>query len=141
MTYLEANRRYIQIGLQAFVFRENLLLMGIRKNAFAAGTYGVPGGRLEFGESFDETIARELLEETGMTVTSSRLFGVCNNTFPEGSHHVQLGFVVECGSDVPENLEPEKCIGWEFININTLPNNINPATLGLLQQFLELVSK
>ena len=40
------------------------------------GTWGTPGGGMNFGETFAEAAAREVLEETGLTVGNLSLFGI-----------------------------------------------------------------
>jgi len=53
------------------------------------GLWGIPGGRIEPGESVERTAVREIREETGLTVRVTRLFGVYSGsrarlvTFPE----------------------------------------------------------
>jgi 8-oxo-dGTP pyrophosphatase MutT (NUDIX family) len=42
----------------------------------AVGAHVLPGGRREAGETLAQTLERELLEETGWTVTSPRMIGV-----------------------------------------------------------------
>ncbi len=43
--------------------RDNEILMG-----YLDGTYQFPGGHVEEGETFSETLYREVLEETGITI-------------------------------------------------------------------------
>jgi hypothetical protein len=51
------------------------LLLVLRGRAPSAGTWSVPGGRVEAGESDADATAREVLEETGMRVEVGRLAG------------------------------------------------------------------
>jgi len=51
------------------------LLLVLRGRAPSAGTWSVPGGRVETGESYVEATAREVLEETGVRVDGGRLVG------------------------------------------------------------------
>jgi ADP-ribose pyrophosphatase YjhB (NUDIX family) len=49
--------------------RHRLLLVR-RANPPAAGTWSLPGGRVETGESDAEAVVREVAEETGLSVTA-----------------------------------------------------------------------
>ena len=51
------------------------LLMIKRGREPGAGLWSIPGGRIEPGESDAEALAREMLEETGLTVRVGRLLG------------------------------------------------------------------
>jgi 8-oxo-dGTP diphosphatase len=57
---MEENRPKVGIGV--FIFKDGKFLMGCRKGTHGAGTWSVPGGHLEFGESFEECAEREALE-------------------------------------------------------------------------------
>ena len=43
-----------------------------RLGSHGAGTYALPGGHLEMGESWEACAAREVLEETGLEVSGLR---------------------------------------------------------------------
>jgi 8-oxo-dGTP pyrophosphatase MutT (NUDIX family) len=69
------NKRIILNGCIAFI--ENPLgeiLMQQRKYPY--GKWGLPGGLMELGESTEETIKREVYEETGLSLGKLTLFGV-----------------------------------------------------------------
>jgi ADP-ribose pyrophosphatase YjhB (NUDIX family) len=51
------------------------LLLVLRGRAPSAGTWSIPGGRVEAGESDPEATAREVLEETGVRVEVGPLAG------------------------------------------------------------------
>ena len=54
-----------------FVLRDGKVPL-LRRSAheYLGGLWEIPSGGVEAGESFDEALAREFLEETGLTVTS-----------------------------------------------------------------------
>ena len=49
-----------------------------------------PGGKIEAGESAEQALVRELQEEVGITVRSSRLFDTLEYQFPD--RHITLWF-------------------------------------------------
>jgi 8-oxo-dGTP diphosphatase len=51
------------------------LLLIKRGHDPGAGLWSLPGGRIEPGESDQQALAREVMEETGLTVQSRRLLG------------------------------------------------------------------
>ena len=54
---------------------EGRLLMIKRGHEPGAGLWSIPGGRIEPGETDAEAVAREMTEETGLTVQVGRLIG------------------------------------------------------------------
>ena len=73
------------------------LLLGRQKN-WPPRRWSVIAGFVEPGESLEQTVAREVLEETGVRVRSCRYVASQPWPFP-GS--LMLGFVAEAGPDVP----------------------------------------
>ncbi|WP_440085517.1 NUDIX hydrolase [Streptosporangium sp. LJ11] len=49
------------------------------------GLWSIPGGRVEPGESDPEAVAREVLEETGLTVVPGPLAGTVDRPGPGGA--------------------------------------------------------
>jgi len=110
-------------GVNVFVVRDGKLLLGKRKNVFGEGQWGLPGGHLEMGESITRAAARELKEETGLV---ARSFGFVNlvNDPQAAKHYVQIGFLADGVKGEPKLKEPERCYGWEWFDLNNLPENI-----------------
>ena len=49
---------------------------------YKPGTWDLPGGHLAIGESFEECLAREVEEETGLSDATQRLLGIRNSVGP-----------------------------------------------------------
>lgn len=71
------------------------LLMVQRGHEPAAGTWSVPGGRVEAGESDAEAVAREVLEETGLVVSPGELVGTVERLGPGGAIYEIFDYAAE----------------------------------------------
>jgi len=58
----------------AVVIKDNSVLLVRRANPPDAGFWGLPGGKIEFGERIEEAVVRELFEETGIRAASGPIF-------------------------------------------------------------------
>ena len=82
---------YPRVGVAVIVERNGQVLMMKRKNAHGAGTWAVPGGHLEFGETLEECAIRETLEEVGVEIGDIRFAGITNDVFSkEGRHYITI---------------------------------------------------
>ena len=84
------------VGLGVFVFRSRTniqLAWGLRKNSLGAGTWSLPGGHIEFSETFEQCAVRETLEETGLEIEGVRFFTALETFWSEDekkSHYVTI---------------------------------------------------
>jgi 8-oxo-dGTP pyrophosphatase MutT (NUDIX family) len=90
----------IRASVSAVIFdRRGRVLLQQRADG---GQWGLPGGSVEIGESLHDAVAREVREETGLTVSPRRLVGVYSRPelqvvrYPDGNawHYVNVCF--EC---------------------------------------------
>jgi 8-oxo-dGTP pyrophosphatase MutT (NUDIX family) len=58
-------RRHTHLGTYALVTRQDEVLLVLKSRGPYTGSWDLPGGRIEFGESPESALARELEEETG----------------------------------------------------------------------------
>ena len=64
------------------------LLLVLRGREPARGTWSIPGGRVEVGESDEEATVREVLEETGLAVRVGPLVGTVERDSPDDTLYV-----------------------------------------------------
>ena len=92
---------------------EEVLLTSIAPHAPGAGLWTLPGGGIDHGESVREALVREVHEETGLHVASSRLLGVDAERFigrsPAGVledfQAVRVVFAITVDSEEPRVVE------------------------------------
>jgi 8-oxo-dGTP diphosphatase len=60
------------------------LLLILRGHEPGYGLWSIPGGRIEPGETDEQAVIREVLEETGLVVTCGRLLGAVELAGPAG---------------------------------------------------------
>jgi len=61
------------------------LLLVLRANPPAQGTWSIPGGRVEPGEDDESAVVREVAEETGLVVSVNALVGSVERDAPDGN--------------------------------------------------------
>jgi 8-oxo-dGTP diphosphatase len=109
-----------RVGVGVIVVRRGLVLLGLRKGSHGAGSWALPGGHLEFGESVEHCAAREVREETGLEISEVASGTYSNDVFEE-KHYVTLFVVARSEAGEPAVLEPEKCSGWCWFRWSELP--------------------
>ncbi len=134
------------VGIGVIVVRNEEVLLGLRNpnrtdppgTMSGAGTWTLPGGKLERGETFEEATARETLEETGLLLTLDKLqvIHVSNDLTPE-SHFVTVGLRYE-GAVAGEATvrEPDKIIEWQWFPFYTLPEPLYLPSDRFIQNYL-----
>jgi len=114
---MEPTTQRPQVGIGVMVMREGKVLLGKRKGSHGAGEYAWPGGHLEAMESFADCAAREVMEETGMSIGPISLVRVLNLTAYAPKHYVDLAFAAEWKGGEPEVREPDKVESWDWYDV------------------------
>lgn len=131
--------KQVRVGLGVLLLQEGKILLGQRIGAHGANTWGLPGGHLEFGETFEECARRETLEETNLVVSGLSCVAVTNDVFAdEGKHYVTLFIQADQFSGELTLNEPEKCLAWQWFDWHDLPSPLFTPLINLKKQGFEL---
>jgi 8-oxo-dGTP diphosphatase len=112
------------VGVAILIWKDGKVVMYERRGSHGHGTWSIPGGHLEFGETWEECARREAMEEVGVKVKNIRLLGATNDIFPEeDKHYVSIWMEADLvGGEEPRSMEPGKVIGVELRSLKDLPS-------------------
>lgn len=120
---------------KAIVLHDNRILVNRCISKFGE-YYALPGGGQRHGELLTEAVRRELLEETGYTVTPMRLSGIYERVSPsrddEMSHKIYFVFLCRL-LDVPRQAPTEQDryqLGMDWLDIRAVrSSNLFPRAI------------
>jgi colanic acid biosynthesis protein WcaH len=115
-------------SVEAVIEMDGSLLFLKRRNSPAKGQWWFPGGRIHRGESFEETLRREVREETGLEIESYRFIKAYSRVFPE-RHDITIAYYCKCEKGKVEiDSEHSEC---KFFK--KLPEGLHPFLLETLK--------
>lgn len=102
--------RSIRFGVYAVLtYKDKYILIQKGKGPFK-GRWDLPGGKIDFGETPEQTLKREIKEETGLKLSGYKLLGVEAYTFEgksEEYHHVGVMYDAEAKGIKELKREPD----------------------------------
>ena len=133
------------IGAYGLVIKDNKILLIKKKGGPYDGKLDLPGGTIEFNESIEESLKRELLEEVGIEILDYNLFDVVSTNIKwiykdelvETKHIAILYLIKDYKNEIKENIEiteiNDDSMGAEYFDISKLTKKqlSNIALLGL----------
>ncbi|KAL2835973.1 hypothetical protein BJY01DRAFT_63055 [Aspergillus pseudoustus] len=97
----------------------NEFVIGARRHGSGTGLcWYLPGGTIEYGESFESCVVRKAMEQTGLGMDGLRFLTVTNDIIEsKGAHHVSAFYEGRVLSDAqPEILKPNKWFEWRWMS-------------------------
>jgi ADP-ribose pyrophosphatase YjhB (NUDIX family) len=86
--------KYPVVAVGAIVLEKGELLMVRRDREPAKGQWSLPGGRVEWGESLREAVAREVREETGVEIDVEGMAGIAERIVPDDEGDIEYHYVI-----------------------------------------------
>lgn len=112
-----------KVGLGVVIVREGKVLIGRRIGAHGANTWTIPGGHVEFGESWEACARRETKEEVGLDLENVLFLGVTDDyDIGEGKHYVTIFVKAESRQGEPRVCEPDKYVDLQWCPWERIPS-------------------
>ena len=144
----ELQNKKMGIGVGVMILKENKVLLGRRNDdpgkadseLHGEGTWTMPGGKMDFGETFEETGVREVMEEIGVKVDQDKLkfISVSNDRVPD-AHFATIGFLYQEFEGDVKVMEPDEITEWRWFDLDNLPEKIFFPSAKILKNYLDNV--
>lgn len=148
MEYYKYLRQYV--GHQPIILPGSVVIMINEKKEVLLqkrrdGYWGLPGGLMDLGESFEEVAKREVFEETGLVVGNLKLLSVnsgadCYLKVANGDElysATAVFYTEDIRGDLVINYEESE--GMEYFPLNQLPEQLIDNDKRSIEYFLETV--
>ena len=110
---------YIGVGTGAMVFNDRGEVLIGKRGSHATnevGKWEFPGGGVEFGETCEAEIVREIREEFNIEIEVVEMLDFANHILPEeGQHWVSITFIAQHVGGEPQILEPTKVEEFKWV--------------------------
>ncbi|MGC9307269.1 MAG: NUDIX domain-containing protein [Thermoplasmatota archaeon] len=112
--------RISRLTVDGVIISDGKLLLIRRGNPPFKDAWALPGGFVDYGETVEAAVRREVKEETGLTTSIQQLVGVYSDPHrdPRG-HTVSVVFLLAVESGTPEGGDDAVEAGW--FSLDELP--------------------
>lgn len=130
---MKRGKDYIGVSVGVMLFNEQgELFLALRGEGASneAGCWETPGGSVEFGETLEAALRREIREEYGIELEIEAQFPAADHLLPEeGQHWVATTFLARLPRGAqPRILEPHKCAALGWFALDRLPAPLSRIT-------------
>ncbi|MBY0160184.1 NUDIX hydrolase [Paenibacillus glucanolyticus] len=147
MGYVEELRAVV--GTRPLIFVGSVVIIKnecnqilLQKRKYPVGSWAIPGGLMELGESIEETAKREIKEETNLSIDNLKLI----NVYSGQDHYIKQPngdeFYVVVNAFFAEYFEGELIVNrsesleFEFIDLNEIPDSLAKSHKPIIRDFI-----
>jgi mutator protein MutT len=126
------------VGVGAVVLDGERVLLIRRGHAPLKGQWSLPGGGVEAGETLEQAIAREVLEETGLTIEVGPMVEVLDRISRDADgrveyHFVLIDFVCRPNGGVLRSASDAEDAAWVALS-DLARYEVAPVTISVIQK-------
>lgn len=133
-----AEKKYALVGIGVMVTNERgEVLLGLRHGSHGAGEWCFPGGKVDLGETMEETVKRETKEETNLEVADLELISLTNEMryLKDGKQFVVIGFKANSHQGELKLANPERFHKWGWFSLDNLPSPLFEGTELMIRNY------
>ena len=133
-------KKYVRGGFGVLLEKDGKVLLGLRHpdpdkaaSSFrSAGEWTLPGGKLDWGEEFEDGAVREVEEETGIRIKDPEVISVhnCKNAH---AHFMTVGLIAHEWEGEASVREPDEIVEWRWFDLDHLPEPLYFPTREVLE--------
>ena len=140
---MKPGKDFIGVGVGAFIVNgknEFLMLLRAKDSKVEPGTWMIPGGKVDFDETMEDTVKREIKEEIGVVLEVVEPIKTNDHILPD-QHWVTTTFLCKIKSGEPKILEPHKHDDIKWFKMDEMPENLSVASTNSLKAYKEKYGK
>jgi 8-oxo-dGTP diphosphatase len=129
---------YVGLGVGGLIVRDGRVLMLLRSEKCRNNRHmwTIPGGMVEPMESLEDAIRREVLEETGLKLSTVKFIALSDRIF-DGQHWVSVLYFCEAEGS-PVNNEPDMHEKLEWHDVHGLPDNVTLPSFDAICAYMNI---
>jgi len=125
-------RPLFQVFAVAVIFNQDKQILLVKSTYQRFHPWGLPGGSLDYGESPEDAVVRELLEETGLIVNVEK-FLLIKTWLPD-----RIGLYYSCSIKDGKFYPSDEVSELGYYSIENLPD-VRPLDIEIIEQLYKMV--
>ena len=125
-------RPLFQVFVVAVIFNQDKQILLVKSTYQRLHPWGLPGGNLNYGESPEDTVVREMLEETGLCIEIEK-FLLVKTWLPD-----RVGLYYLCSIKDGEFHSSDEVSELGYFSIENLPD-VRPLDIEIIEQLYGMV--
>jgi 8-oxo-dGTP diphosphatase len=133
-----------RVGAAIMILKDGNVLLGKRNDdpekagsqLHGEGTWTLPGGKVDFGETILTAAKRELKEETDLDAKELELISVTDEIVHD-AHFVTMGFLCTEFEGEVKTMEPDEMTEWGWFSLEELPTPMFKPSAKMIKNYKE----
>lgn len=133
------------VGVGALIISKGKILLEKRGNEPGRGKWSIPGGLIELGERAEQTVIREVKEETDLEVEKPELIDVVDNVVRDERgeikyHFVIIDYLVKLKEGIAKAASDAEELKWVALN-DVEKHDLTPTFRAFFQRNKEMMQR